>query len=179
MPVGVIPKVAKSFLTGAGVVLVESPETDVAAVDVPGVETPVTGSPDFPKLNANGFSVVAGVSFEVPSESPSLNPDPNPNEGLPADEDVTVAVGGSGGLGVVETLAGALEKPNCLDSVPAGFVVVEGVNKDDCFDVAEKPPNAGFASVGLSDGVDDCCGCGCCCPNPPKVGAGLSVEAVD
>ena len=32
---------AKSFFTGPGVVLVESPETEVAAVDVPGVEVPV------------------------------------------------------------------------------------------------------------------------------------------
>jgi hypothetical protein len=133
---------AKSFLTGAGVVLVESPLTEVAAVEVPGVPpkdkagVPSLALPKPPRRL--GLDLVV-VSFAAP------NP---PKAGA-------VAVV-SGGLGVVETLAGALAKTNGFASAGLSDVAA----------VVPKPPKGGFESAVVED-----------CPNPPKAGF-VSVAAV-
>jgi len=83
VPVGVNPPNPKSLFTGAGVVLVLSPETDVAAVEVP--DTPPRENP-FPRFRPRDGVVVLARGV------------------------VPVVVLGSAGLGVVLTLAGAEEK---------------------------------------------------------------------
>lgn len=80
-----------------------------------------------------------------------------------------VVVVGSGGLGVVETLAGAEENPNVVGGLVSVVVVPGAVRKGDLEVAALKPPNAGFGSAGLS--VDCCC---CCWLNAPNVGVGFS-----
>jgi hypothetical protein len=170
---------AKSFLIGAGVVSVESPETEVAAVELPVVPPPPNANGFRPNPPAASFASVAGAG--VVAGVILLNP-ANPlgavvlmeveaglNPKAPATEVFVVL---SDGFGVVLTLAGAdANAPNPsplfskgLSAVP---VDVDGVANGDDFVTAPNPPKVGFSagfSVGLS--VDVFC---VDCPNP-KVG---------
>ena len=167
---------AKSFLMGAGVVSVESAETEVAAVELPVVPPPPNANGFNPNPPAASFASVAGAV--VIAGVILLNP-ANPLgavvlmevvAGLNPKAPVTgVFVVLSGGFGVVLTLAGAdanAPTPNPLFSagLSAVPVDVDGVAKGDDFVTAPNPGlSAGF-SAGLS--IDVFC---VDCPNP-KVG---------
>lgn len=96
------------------------------------------------------------------------------SESLKPEKPVVVpVVVSSGGFGVVETLAGAEEKPKA-GLLSVDVVVLEGAERNvDLGFTAPNPPKAGFWSAGLSDAV--CCDCCGCWPSTPNVGVGFWV----